>query len=245
MEKHWKHARIINGDTIILIDSRERHGEYIQNALTKIGVECEVCGLPYQSGADYYISNTRGSCAIQRKDSMKEICGHPVSDKYESAMEELRLDILPRLVTYTSNPILLVEESHIIGEMGSLFRKENGLYVETGMSATSYYGFLESVRMMGVDVVTLHATGDLYPTIWYLAAMDGYLSREHYPKHLKTHKPYQSAIGMLCCVPGIGQKRAEKALQKHSLKEMVELEQIDGLTKPMISKLKKVLEVKI
>jgi hypothetical protein len=181
---------------------------------------------------------------------MKEICcGKPVSDKFESAMEELRLDILPRLATYTDNPILLVEESHKIGESGSLFRKSDSMYVETGMTASSYYGFLESVRQMGIDVVTLQATGDLYPTIWYLASMDGYLSREHYPKHIKSFKPHQQALGILCCVPGIGQKRATAALEKNCIRDMVRdlvwKDEIEGLTKTMTAKLKKAMEVKL
>lgn len=180
---------------------------------------------------------------------MKEICGNQVTGRYKSAMEELLVDILPRLITYTDNPILLVEESHKIGEGGSLFRRENGMYVESGMTAPSYYGFLETVRMMGVDVVTIQATGDLYPTIWYLASMDGYLSREHYPKHIKSFKPHQQALGILCCVPGIGQKRATAALEKNCIRDMVRdlvwKDEIEGLTKTMTLKLKKAMEVKL
>jgi hypothetical protein len=159
-------------------------------------------------------------------------------------MDELRTDILPRLITYTDNPVLLVEESHRIGEMGNLFRKEGSLYKETGTTATSYYGFLESIRMMGVDVVTVQAATDLMPTIWYLAAIDGFLSRDHYPKHLKSFKPNQMALGMLCCVPGIGMKRAAKALEGNSIKDIATKTKIEGLTIKQHQKIKRVLEWK-
>lgn len=75
--------------------------------------------------------------------------------------------------------------------------------------------------------------------------MDGYLSREHYPKHTKQFKPYQQAIGMLSCVPGIGQKRAMKALEHNSIEDMIGLNEIEGLTKTMTAKLKKALGSKI
>jgi ERCC4-type nuclease len=229
---------------VILVDTREKLGEYMKSEFDSIGVKSEVCTLPHSSGADFYISNTYGSCAIQRKRSMEEICGTPVSDRFASAMEELRLDILPHLITYTTNPILLVEESHRIGECGSLFRKEGSMFKETGTTAASYYGFLESVRKMGVDVVTLKAEADLMPTIWYLASMDGYLSREHYPRHLKSYNTKQQSIGMLCCIPGIGAKRAAKALETNSIKDIATKSKIEGLTIKQHQKIKRVLEWK-
>jgi ERCC4-type nuclease len=220
---------------IILVDSREQNGLYIKSKFDQIGVESDICTLPYNSGCDYYISNSHGSCGIQRKDSTKELV---------QQMEELRTDILPRLITYTDNPILLVEESHKIGEGGNLFRKEGSMYKETGTTATSYYGFLESIRMMGVDVVTIQAATDMMPTIWYLAAMDGFLSRDHYPKHQKSFKPNQQALGMLCCVPGIGMKRAAKALETNSIKDIATKTKIEGLTTKQHQKIKRVLEWK-
>ena len=159
-------------------------------------------------------------------------------------MEELRTDILPRLITYTDNPVLLVEESHKIGEGGNLFRKEGSMYRETGTSATSYYGFLESIRMMGVDVVTVQATTDLMPTVWFLISIDKYLSHQHYPKPIKSFKPQQIALGMMCCIPGIGLKRAQKALDGHSVKDLTRMNTIEGLTKKQALKVKSILEWK-
>ncbi len=229
------------GAFIILVDTREQNGEYFKKVFDKAGIESDICTLPQSSGADYFISNTYGCAAIQRKDSMKEINGKPVSDKYVSAMEELRLGILPRLRDFCDNPVLLVEESHKFGENGSLYRKENKMLVETGLHASSYYGFLESVRMMGVDVVTVPATPDMLPTIWYLISMDGYLSREHYPKHAKHFDVRQQALGALCCVPGIGEKRAVAALEHASLAGIANATKVEGLTEKQTDKVQKML----
>ena len=218
---------------MIIIDTREQNGDFIKQKFDAAGVESEIATLPYASGCDYLIAQSHGSCGIQRKDSTKELIGQ---------MEELRTDILPRLISYTDNPVLLVEESHQIGEAGYLFRRENGAYVETGLHSSAYYGFLESTRMTGVDVV---CTRDLNASIWYMIAMDGYLSRQHYPKPLKSYKPHQSALGMLCCVPTIGAKRAEKALSALSIKEMIHVNEIEGLTKIQTQKLKKVLGARL
>jgi ERCC4-type nuclease len=229
------------GVTIILIDTRECNADFIKSKFDSIGVESEIATLPYASGADYYISNTYGSCAIQRKDSCKEICGTPVSDKFNSAMEELIHGILPRLISYTDNPILLVEESHMIGDAGYLFRKEGSMYKETQMHSSSYYGFLETCRLMGVNVVCVRATPDLMPTIYYLAAMDGYLSKQHYPKTLKSFKVEQQRLGMLACIPGIGIKRAERALMGNSIGDIMRMQKVEGLTEKQLEKVKRVL----
>jgi hypothetical protein len=174
---------------------------------------------------------------------MKEINGKPVSDKYVSAMEELRLEILPNLKSFCDNPVLLVEESHRFGENGNLFRKERKMLVETGLHASSYYGFLESVRMMGVDVVTVPATDDMLPTIWYLASMDGYLSMEHYPAHKKSFSNYSQAVGMLTAVKGIGETRAAKALSKASIQSMILSDGIvEGLTTKQTANLRRVVK---
>jgi ERCC4-type nuclease len=156
-------------------------------------------------------------------------------------MEEHRLGILPRLRSFCDNPVLLVEESHKFGENGSLYRKENKMLVETGLHASSYYGFLESIRMMGVDVVTVPATPDMLPTIWYLIAMDGYLSREHYPKHAKHFDVRQQALGALCCVPGIGEKRAVAALEHASIAGIANATKVEGLTEKQMEKVQKML----
>lgn len=215
-----------------MIDNREQNADYIKLKFDSIGIESEIVCLPYKSGADYYVANTHGSCAIQRKSAMKELV---------TQMEDLRYDILPRLISYTDNPVLLVEEDFQVGDAGYLFRKEGSMYIETQMHSSSYYGFLETVRMMGVDVVAVRATTDLMPTIWYLAAMDGYLSKFHYPRHIKTFKPNQQAVGMLCCVNGIGMKRAQKALDGNSIKDVIGMQKVNGLTDTQLKKVKKVL----
>jgi len=215
-----------------VIDTREQHGEYILEKVIKAGCDATISTLPYTSGCDYFIANVHGSIGVQRKDSMKEVV---------TQMQELREDILPRLLTFTDNPVLLVEESHVTGDAGYLFRKENGMYRETQMHCTAYYSFLESVRMMGIEVV---CTRNMDQSIWYLIAMDRYLSQQHYPKPMKSYKPRQQQIGMLCCVPGIGQKRAEAALEGRSVSELVSAKEVDGITKKQLEKIQKVLRWK-
>lgn len=199
-----------------------------------MGIESEITTLPYPTGCDYFIVNTCGSCGIQRKDAMKELAGQ---------MPELRDDILPRLISFTENPVLLVEEDFTIGQMGNLFRRDptTKLWMETGLHSLAYYGFLESVRMMGVDVV---CTRNLEQSIWYMASMDSYLSTTHYPKHQKSYKPYSQALGILCSINGIGKKRAEQFLQHHSVSDALTMSKCEGLTAKQLEKLKNILRWK-
>lgn len=233
----------MRGEHIILLDTREQKGEYIKSRFDTIGIPCEITTLPEHTGCDYMIVNTHGSAVVQRKDSSKELI---------QQMQELQDDILIRLCNFAdsikSNPVLLIEETHKIGQMGYLFRKQNNVWLETGMHSSSYYGFIESMKNRGIDVV---CTRDLDHSIWYMAALHGYLGRFHYPKHAKTHRINQMAVGMLACVPGIAEKRAREALEHQSIKEMCEGkiyvwedEGIKGLTKKQAEKLKRVLEWK-
>lgn len=196
-----------------------------------MGIESEIITLPYSTGCDYIISNIFGSCGIQRKSAMKELV---------IQMDDLSTDILPRLASFTDNPVLLVEEDFVIGEMGSLFRKDStsNMWVETGMRAASYYGFLESCRMKGIDVV---CTRSLDQSIWYMASMHKYLSHNQYPKHRKFYKPYEQAVGMLCCVPGIGEKRAVKILEHNSIADLLQPGVAEGLTEKQLKKIQDVL----
>lgn len=155
-------------------------------------------------------------------------------------MQELQDDILIRLRNFTDNPVLLIEESHKIGQMGYLFRKQNNVWMETGMHSSSYYGFIESMKNRGIDVV---CTRDLDHSIWYMVALHGYLGRFHYPKHAKTYRINQQAVGMLACVPGIAEKRAREALEHQSIREMC-MGRMEGLTVKQKEKLKRVLEWK-
>jgi ERCC4-type nuclease len=194
-------------------------------------IPCEITTLPEHTGCDYFIVNTHGSCGIQRKDSSKELI---------QQMQELQDNILIRLCNFTDNPVLLIEESHKIGQMGYLFRKQNNVWLETGMHSSSYYGFIESMKHRGIDVV---CTRDLDHSIWYMAALHGYLGRFHYPKHAKTHRINQMAVGMLACVPGIAEKRAREALEHQSIREMC-AGRMEGLTVKQAEKVRRVLEWK-
>jgi len=224
---------------IILIDTREQQGDYIKARFDSIGINSEIATLPYSTGADYLISGEYGTVAVQRKDSMAEVVVQ---------LDDLQHDILPRLISFTSNigadPILLIEESHIIGSGGYLFGKRDKVWIESGMRASSYYGFVSTVKKMGVDVVTVRKSTAAIPdeTVWYLASLDGYLQKQHYPKQIKTFKPEQQALGMLCCIPGIGEVRARKALEEYSIAELVTARDVKGLTDKQLLKVQKVLK---
>jgi hypothetical protein len=232
----------VRRDIIILIDSREHYGSQAQAVFSRHDINSEIVTLPHTSGADYLIANTHGSCAIQRKASIEEICGTPVSDRFKSAMEELRYEILPNLIEFSRNPVLLVEETHNIGEMGYLFRRDGNVWRETSMHCSSYYGFLETVRSMGVDVV---CTRNFDQSIWYMISLEGYLGKCHYPRHLKSFGLDQQATGMLCCVPGVGEARATKALKGYSIADLLHASQVDGLTAKQLLKVKNVLRFKL
>jgi hypothetical protein len=169
----------------------------------------------------------KGSCAIQRKVVVSEMI---------SELDEIMHDIAPRLKAFSENPCFLFEENFSISKDGYLQDKNSGRSTE--MLITSYYGYLETLRKMGLDVYT---TRDLNASIWWLVAMHGYLGKNHYPKHSKYFSEKEQAAGMLMCVPGIGEARAEKALKHNSIRGMAGMKMIEGLTEKQGEKLGKVL----
>jgi len=145
-------------------------------------------------------------------------------------------DTLPRLKNFSENPILLVEEDFGIDQSGYLFNRGDSR--ETSMLATSYFGYLETVRKIGVDVIT---TRDLNQSIWWMIATHGYLAKEHFPKHRKYYGNKEMAIGMLTAVAGIGEVRAMKVLKETSIKDMIVGNKFGGLTMKQAGKLQGVV----
>lgn len=213
---------------IILIDSREQNGPYLQKRFVKASIDSEIVCFPQDTACDYLITNEKGSCAIQRK---------VVCSEFISELDEIMHDIVPRLKGFSDNPCLLVEENFSITKDGYLENRQDGRISE--MKATSYYGILETIRKQGLDVYT---TRDLNASIWWMIAMHGYLEKNHYPKHRKYFSEHEQAVGMLMCVPGIGEKRAEKALQKNSIRGMSGMKEIAGLTEKQSERLAGVLK---
>lgn len=146
-------------------------------------------------------------------------------------------EIVPNLKGFSDNPCLLVEENFSITKDGYLENRQDGRVSE--MKATSYYGILETIRKSGLDVYT---TRDLNASIWWMIGMEGYLKTNHYPKHKKFFTEKEQAVGMLMCVPGIGEKRAETALQKNSIRGMSGMKEIAGLTEKQSERLAGVLK---
>jgi len=215
---------------IILIDSREKQAPFISKQFTKAKITNEILCLPTDTGSDYLITNTHGSCAVQRKVAVSELI---------SELDEIMFETIPHLKNFSENPVLLIEENFAITPEGYLYNRQDNR--ETEMLATSYYGYLETVRKMGVDVVT---TRDLSSSVWWMIAMHGYLEKEHFPKHRKYFSEKECAIGMLTSIPGIGDVRAGKALQNTSIRGMCGMKEITGLTAKQSEKLGKILRWK-
>jgi hypothetical protein len=140
------------------------------------------------------------------------------------------------LLQFGDHPAFLVEENFSITDDGYLQNKQTGYPTE--LLATSYYGVLETLRKMGLDV---YSTRDLNSSIWWMIAMHGYLNKNHYPKHRKYFSLQEQAVGMMMVVPGIGSARAEKALNQNSIRAMSHLKKVPGLTEPQSRKLGDVL----
>lgn len=212
---------------IILIDSREQNGPYIQKRFAASGIDSEIVCFPQSTGCDYLITADKGSCAIQRK----VVCSEMLSE-----LDEIMHDIAPRLKQFSDNPCFLIEENFEITKDGYLQDRNSGRHTE--MLITSYYGYLETLRKMGLDV---YCVRDMNASIWWMVAMHGYLCKNHYPKHQKTFTDEERAIAMLNCIPTVGEHRARKSLQKQSIREMIKSGYAEGFTMKQNEKMNNVV----
>jgi hypothetical protein len=160
------------------------------------------------------IVTENGSVGIQRKTSNEII----------RDMKKIREETLLSLIGFTDNPVLLVEEDHHVNQNGWIMRREGDFIRETGMVATAYYNFLNSVRAMGIDVV---CTRSLDQSIWWLISTLEYLKVLRYPKPYTKFGQRARAIGMLCCIPNIGLHRAQQILRQFSIAELINLNDKD------------------
>lgn len=212
---------------IILIDSREQNAPYIQKRLVESDIDTEIVTLSTETGSDYIISGEKDTVAVQRK---------VVCSEFISEIDEIMNEIAPRLLGYCEHPVFLIEENFEITKDGYLQNRQNGRHSE--MLATSYYGILETLRKMGIDV---QCTRDLNSSIWWMISLHGYLNKNHYPKHKKCFSVQEQAVAMMTLIPGIGTTRAEKALQKNSIRVMSGMKKVPGLTDAQSRKLGEVL----
>ena len=212
---------------IILIDTREHNGPYIQKRLQSSGIDAEIVTLSQETAADYIISGEKDTIAVQRK---------VVCSEFISEIDEILNDIAPRLLGYCEHPVFLVEENFEITKDGYMQNRNDGRCSD--LMATSYFGILETLRKMGIDV---QCTRDLNSSIWWMTAMHGYLGKNHYPKHKKFFSLQEQAVGMMTVIPGLGYTRAEKALSSNSIRAMSSMKKIPGLTEIQSKKLGDVL----
>ena len=212
---------------IIIIDSREHNAPYISKRFTEAGIENEITCLPQETGSDFLIASTHGSVAVQRKVVCSEMIGQ---------LDEIMYEIIPRMKNFNENPIILLEENYGISKDGYLFNKTDNRPTE--MLAKSYFGYLETIRKMGVGVIT---TRGLTESIWYLVSVHDYLSKEHYPKHMKCFTDKEYAIGILSMIPTVGTVRAAKTLSNCSIRAMVGMKKINGLTQSQSDRFARIL----
>lgn len=164
----------------IIVDTREQNWEQILATFKEHGgiVATRQC---LSHGMDYMIVGAADCIGIQRKSGSKEI---------PKQMGELRDDILPALKELTDNPVLLIEEDFVIGGNGIFYRREEGVLKPTELNSKSYFNFIHSVKLSGVDVVT---TRDMNASIWWMIATGIWVEDHHYPKRKKGYTPSMQA----------------------------------------------------
>jgi hypothetical protein len=194
-------------DGIILLDTREQKKEYVQKYLQDIGgINTSITCLSH--GADYLIINGNQSIGVQRK----------TSDEIFQQMQAIQTDIIPALQELTDAPVLLIEEQFHVDRNGHMYRRMNGFLHEVGLTATSYYNFINSIRLLGCEVV---CTRNLEQSIWWMASTFFYIGKEHYPKQKKGHNHAMQAIGALCCINNFGITSSKKLLKDYTIKDLV------------------------
>ena len=196
---------------IIIIDSREKKADYIKSYLESIGgINAVITCISH--GGDYMIINGNQCVGVQRK----------TSDEIFQQMKAIQTDIIPALSELTDSPVLLIEEQFSIGKDGHMYRKQNGFLYEVGLTATSYYNFINSIRLMGCEVV---CTRNLDQSIWWMASTFSYIGKEHYPKQKKGHNHTMQAIGALCCINNFGITTSKELLKDYTIKELMAMDE--------------------
>lgn len=191
---------------MICVDTREHEWEYIESQLTGLNIDVSVICLDH--GVDYMIMGTYDTVAVQRK-TFPEIC---------TQMKEIREDVIPSLMNISESAVLLVEEHFSIDKQGMMWRKQGNFMNPANISARSYYNFLQSIRMMGCDVVV---TGSLSDSIWWMYSIHSYIHEQHYPKQTKRYDANMQALGALCCVNSFGITAGTKLLKDNTIAELI------------------------
>jgi hypothetical protein len=193
---------------LIITDTREHEYEFIVSTFRNLGIDTEVTCL--QHGMDYLILGDHGEIGVQRK-TFPEIC---------QQMTELREDILPALADLTENPVLLVEEHFIIDNNGAMYRKKGNMMEPANITARMYYNFCQTVRAMGIEIVS---TKDLHDSIWWMYSVHAYIHEEHYPKQKKKYGVDMQARGVLCCINSFGPTKATKLLKDNTIAGLISM----------------------
>jgi hypothetical protein len=66
-------------------------------------------------------------------------------------------------------------------------------------------------------------------------AMHSYIHEFHYPHQKKRYGADMQALGMLCCVNGIGMTRATQILSEHSLQDLIAMNNTDIVKKKIMT----------
>lgn len=197
---------------MICIDTREHEWQFIELRLNASGVDTAITCLSY--GIDYLIMGDCDTVAVQRK-TFPEICRE---------MSEIKEEIVPALLDMSESAVLLIEEYFNIDNNGMMWRKEGNFLKPANISARQYYNFLQSVRLLGCDVVV---TSSLADSIWWMYSTHSYIHEQHYPKQKKRHDAKAQAIGSLCCLNSFGVTASTKLLKDHTIAELIVMKDVD------------------
>jgi len=207
-------------DLRIVVDEREKKSG-VPDLLRSVGVNLEIKTL--QIG-DYIV---KPETVIERKN---------LKDFFVSIFDGRLFNQCQKLKDHYKYPILLIE-----GNLSDLEKISDNPFI--------FYGALSSV-LIDFKIPIIH-TPDIYHTSKLLISMSSKrgVVQGHFLKKIKKSNNLQTQqLSILCSLPGIGEKTAEKLLDKFGSPievfkaTSVSLSKIDGLSQPKIKKIKKILE---
>lgn len=204
---------------MILIDSRERFSDIALKVFTLRDIQAIINVIPGAENptedfyTDYLITSDDPdwpeSVAIQRK-TVSEVL---------SQMEEIRTRS-HKMLNLAKHAVLIIENRDSIrfSEEGNMTVKRNYITVEVSQNDLSFFGFIDSLKADGIDVIE---TQSYRETLCRLSVIHHRIQQLHYPKRPVGYSPLEQAIGCLCCAKGVGEKTAKAILEQGSIKDYI------------------------
>ena len=206
----------------IIVDEREKKSG-IPKLLTSIGVKTEIKTIPI---GDYIVAP---ETVVERKS---------IADLLSSVFDGRLFDQCSRLVEHYQNPILLVEGN--VDEIGEL--TDNPLI---------FYGALSTVALE--FKIPIIPTPNATHTAKLLVSLSMRKDNQKGPflkKIKKSNNIEKQQLSVLCSLPGVGEKSAQRLLEKFGTPiealcaPVTELAKTPGLGESKAKKIKKMLQNK-